>query len=202
MLLRLHHILRWTCLILCCVILGIWVRSYAVGDRYQWQEVRDDQSPIRLRRGGFVSGMGGFMIYRESLETIDAYRVERFRDRWNIVGTHPNVTYSRSDSPRYPMRAVGDESLLTSLGFQVRRSGFRNESTAQRGYWITIPYWGVALCMGLYPMGVYVAGVLRRQREDRLALGLCPRCGVPMQADRTHCPGCDLATAAFRELQT
>jgi rubrerythrin len=42
-----------------------------------------------------------------------------------------------------------------------------------------------------YPFGLYVAGVLRRQREERLALGLCPRCGVPIKDPSQRCPGCD-----------
>jgi hypothetical protein len=56
---------------------------------------------------------------------------------------------------------------------------------------ITLPLWSIFGATMAYPFGLYVAGVVRRQREDRIALGLCPRCGSAVKDGSERCPGCD-----------
>jgi hypothetical protein len=86
---------------------------------------------------------------------------------------------------------VSNDSVLASLGFHFDHWSNSSPTTRQRQLTITVPFWAIFLALISYPLGRYVAGVVRRQREDRLALGLCPRCGVPLNDALMRCPGCD-----------
>ena len=62
---------------------------------------------------------------------------------------------------------------------------------------MTLPYWFIMLLALAFPLGSYAMAVLRRQQEDRAALGLCPRCGEPIDESAARCRGCDKPVAVL-----
>ncbi len=181
------------CLALAAGVVAIWVRSYFVADRYRWISFDRSEDWVAYTRLSVGTGLGGMNFsynYERTSEPGHRNLLEQLRT--TTLQTRPSG-YSQAQPPRYPLRGGSDDSTLGSLGFGWFYLPERVDDGAGRRLrmGLTVPVWSVfAACMS-YPFAVYVAGVLRRQREDRIALGLCPRCGYAVKDDAQRCPGCD-----------
>ncbi|WP_428939984.1 hypothetical protein [Fontivita pretiosa] len=170
----------------------LWGRSYAVGDRYRWVRIQDAPSGrFVMSSGGFATGIGGIRFVYEAVDSTDPNVIDRTRRRLDGISRWAPPGYRTIDPPRYPMREASNDSVLASLGFHFDHWSNSSPTSRQRQLTVTVPFWAIFLALIGYPLGRYVAGVVRRQREDRLALGLCPRCGVPLNDALSRCPGCD-----------
>ena len=195
----LKRVLLAICLLLTAAVVTFWIRSYTIAERYIWLGLQDNGSNINLHDGGILGGKGGMSFFTDSFDSVAPSWRERLK-RFYESNKASNNGYSRNPSPRYPMPAgVSDETFLGSLGFCFYNSHQVNSEVAQGHLFITFPFWSLFVLTAAYPVGLYVAGVVRRQREDRIALGLCPRCGVPLNEDSDRCPGCDKPVPALRQ---
>ena len=167
----------------------LWMRSYVVGDRYRWVELIEvDDGRTILRTGDVWTGEGGlaFIAQRQSTRDprgIDVLkrRAER-RARWG-------VGFAKVDVPSYPVRSGDGVFGPLGIDFTLDRGSF--DGVMQRSsFGFGVPLWLlIALCAS-YPMTRFIIGVIRREREERILLGLCPRCGVDVRAGPTRCPSC------------
>jgi hypothetical protein len=173
------------------VVVVFWIRSYVAGDAYHWVNVRIQTSELATRRTGIFTGLGGLGYYFENLHTDEPFQIERFRVRLQTPNPYYMAGYQTNPNPRYPIRWASDDGSLASLGLLWRHTATQNDGVSRRRIWAAVPFWLLFALVFAYPMCSYIGGVLRRQREDREALGLCPRCGVPLKDDSMKCPGCD-----------
>lgn len=190
------------CLVVSAIVVTIWLRSYIVSDRYRWIDL-DESSPRAVWRNAVVStGMGGVGFFYEYTSSADPAQLNRMH--WRMAGSPPGAGagYQSRLSPRYPMRMNVDDGLLANLGINFRNASYESEITRQRQFALTLPFWAVCAVTAAYPIGSYIAGVIRRQREDRLALGLCPRCGMALKGGEQRCPCCAKPLAIVREARS
>jgi hypothetical protein len=174
-------------------VFAVWVRSYMVTDRHRWDSVWVDGPELAYRGYRVSTGMGGLRIIVESRRALAANIWRRSREP-QFVSADGRWHHNWSTSgPQYPMRDASDDALLSQLGFQFNRLPGQDRTE------LTMPFWAAFALTAAFPLGHFVAGVLHRQREDRLALGLCPRCGVALTSDSDRCPGCDKPVAVARQ---
>ena len=139
-----------------------------------------------------TTGLGGVGVYLEHLNSTNPADMDRIKLRWGSPGPYqPILGYQSVSNPRYPIRWGAEDSALASLGLHWRSAVTQANGTYRRRFTAAIPFWALFAASAAFAMWTYIAGVLRRQREDREALGLCPRCGVPLKSEFTKCPGCD-----------
>jgi hypothetical protein len=173
------------------VLLMIWVRSYVATDAYHCLRISTSTEELVARRAGIMTGLGGVGFYFDYVYTGVPSQVEPLRMRINAGTQLRPVGFQSSPTPRYPIRWGSDDGTLASLGLHWRSTLSDTNGVYRRRISFALPFWLLFALTAGYPMFRYIAGVLRRQREDREALGLCPRCGVPLKNDFTKCPGCD-----------
>jgi hypothetical protein len=180
------------CLVLSTAVVAVWGRSYIVADRYRWSSLHDHGGNTALTGGFMVTGIGGVAVSYAFESTSDPDRAAFLKERAEIMARAARNSFNSNRAPRYPVPGNPDDSLLSSLGFYWAHYAEGSDDTRRvNRFVVTIPFWAIFTVTMSYPLGLYVAGVLRRQREDRLALGLCPRCGVAMRDECERCPGCD-----------
>jgi hypothetical protein len=178
-------------LVVSTLVVGVWVRSYVVGDAYQWVRVHERPGGLNVRSWGFRVGMGGLLLFMNHQDTSDAAEAQLLKARieggmfWSRPG------YSSTAAPRYPVRPNAEESTWANLGFYGRNAVVVTPQLWRRSFSMTVPFWALFTLATAYPIWRYIAGVVQRQREDRLAVGLCPRCGVAVRDEFLRCPGCD-----------
>ena len=166
-------------LIVGLAVLGLWARSYFVGDQFRRG---DDAQYIQLgsARGSVIVTFG-----HDGTKT-------RFGGSWDYVA---------SKEPRQMLAdaSVGSENVWNRLGF-----GFRREMTYApvRGMRVILaaPHWLVFLLA--IPSAVKWF-IRRRRREEEDAVGVfheCPRCGQMFARVPHTCPICGqpLAAPEFR----
>jgi hypothetical protein len=186
-------------LIASAIVVTFWIRSYVAGDAYHYVNLRADSAELALRRAGFFTGLGGVGCYFEYVETAQPYQIERIRARIEMSNQFYPRGYQTNPNPRYPIRWASEDGSLASLGLLWRHTNTSGDGVSRRRIWAAAPFWLLFAVFFSYPMIRYVGGVLRRQREDREALGLCPRCGVPLKTGSMKCPGCDRVVAVAPE---
>jgi hypothetical protein len=176
--------------LLSAALMVLWMRSYVTGDRYRWVELIEvDDGRTILRTGDVWTGEGGIAVAAQVQSADDAdsrqhlrRRAER-RARWG-------VGFMSVDNPTYPVRS-GDGALgPMGIDFQIDRGTSFDGTTRRSGFGAGAPLW---LLIGLtvgYPMIRFVVGVVRRERQERIILGLCPRCGVDVRTGPLRCPVC------------
>jgi hypothetical protein len=182
------------------VVVVIWMRSYVVADSYDWRKWGiDPGKKLVAMRAGFGTGMGGLGLYVERVHTFEPTQIERLRGRFETPSPYRPVGFRSDPNPRYPLRWGSDDGALSSLGLHWRNVPSSVDGVYRRRISMAVPFWLLFAGAMAYPIWRYIAGVLERQREDREALGLCPRCGVPLKSNFTKCPGCDRILAVANE---
>jgi len=83
--------------------------------------------------------------------------------------------------------------MMGALGFRYYNDDvdFRFVPIPVHLFAVGVPMWAILLLTACYPVGQYVRGVIQRQRQERIALGLCPTCGLAIGEDEERCPGCN-----------
>jgi hypothetical protein len=87
---------------------------------------------------------------------------------------------------------------MDTLGFRIEWNNSGDARMRRSNYSLTLPFWSIFLLICGYPLGRYIIAVIRRQREDRIALGLCPCCGEPVAENATRCGACDQPVGALK----
>jgi len=172
----------------------VWVRSHFVGDSYRWTSLLDASERVRLRRASLYTGAGGVGGFIDSIESSDPDRLERMRWRLRERSQMFSPGYSGSANPSYPPRIGGTDFFLAPLGVHV----FREARVGRGGEYhliaFILPLWLILLLTAGYPVARYVLSVLARQQQERLAVGMCPRCECDVRG-KEKCPSCGRAIA-------
>ena len=177
--------------VLSLALLVLWFRSQTVGDRYRWIQLTEDPNgAVLLETESIMIGEGGIGITRERRLATEPDVVERLRRYSRRVQYFQPAGYSRIDDPRYPVRGGSADSVWSILGFY--------SSTEQRAEspnpWIisnmTIPLWLPLVIVFTYPLIRFMRGIVRRERMERVVMGLCPRCGIDVRNSPDRCPVC------------
>lgn len=167
----------------------LWMRSYVVGDRYRWVELIEVSDGQTIYRTGDVwTGEGGVAVMSRVESTYDADAAQRFRVRAERRARW-GVGFTRVDTPGYPVRSGDGAFGPLGIDFAIDR-GSTDGLTQRRGFNAGAPLWLLIGIAAGYPMIRFVIGVVRRERQERILLGLCPRCGVDVRAGPTRCPSC------------
>jgi hypothetical protein len=188
-------------MVLCAIIgvafLAVWIRSYSVGERYRTAHVDQAGQTSSARGLGISSGFGGAQVMLFNVTTNDSRQLRQFVNPRRFT-----LGYSSSPEPVYPwMRGSPEDSLLNSLGIQgTYWRGTTDDGMDGFQIVLTLPYWVPFFLSLAYPGFFYVRKVVRRQQEDRLAAGLCPRCGEPIDELSPRCRGCDKPVGVLAEV--
>jgi hypothetical protein len=186
-------------MVLCAVIglafLVVWIRSYAVEERYRSLTVNHPE-PTAAHGFGINSGFGGVQVMFFNVSSEDPRQLRQF-----VSPRRYSPGYSASQEPVYPsMRGSPEDSFLNSLGIQGSYwRGTTDEGLNGLQAVLTLPYWVPFFLALSYPGFIYVRKVVRQQQEDRLAMGLCPRCGEPIDERSSRCRGCDKPVGVLAE---
>jgi hypothetical protein len=172
----------------------LWVRSYWI-----WEDVYVRHPPVYTRRWawsylGEIRSTGG-QVFVATVTPSRPLPDEEFR-RMTADGG-PDVTYERVEQP-----ANRPDLMIWHLSPAWRAIGidyesYRNDSrlvayTIRR---LAVPYWLLAVVLGLLPSARLFA-VWRRRR--RVGHGLCPTCGYDLRATPTRCPECGTVSSNVR----
>jgi hypothetical protein len=176
--------------LLSVALLTLWMRSYVVGDRYRWVDLIEvDDGRTILRMGDVWTGEGGVAVRSEYQSTYDRdavqhlYRRAQRRARWGVGLT-------RDDTPSYPVRSGDGAFGPLGIDFRIERGSSFDGTTHRGGFNVGAPLWLLIGLTASYPMLRFVIGVIRRERQERIILGLCPRCGVDVRTGPPRCPAC------------
>jgi hypothetical protein len=189
---RVFNLLTLLSLPLFVAVVGLWVRSYFVGD--QWT-----LAPGRVT-GKTTSPWGEVDAWRLQ------YTVSSGTGRLQVVRIEGQDAFLPGGRTTLPAaEAVGDyaggitrsDRWLKTLGFGFLRRDKQYEVTPagmRRTYWgfrvATVPYWFLAAITGLAPASWLAAYARRRKRRLRAARSLCPACGYDLRATPAQCPEC------------
>ena len=177
--------------LLSAALLVLWVRSYVVGDRYRWVELIDVDNgrSLVLRTGEVWTGEGGLAVQATVQSASDEAGIQYLRRRAERRARW-GVGLLRVDNPAYPVRSGDGVFGPLGIDFQIDRGTSPDGMSQRSSFGAGGPLW---LLIGLavsYPMVRFVIGVIRRERQERIILGLCPRCGVDVRAGPLRCPSC------------
>ncbi|MFT3788496.1 MAG: hypothetical protein QM770_20380 [Tepidisphaeraceae bacterium] len=169
------------------LLLALWVRSYYVGDYFQWQSFRDDGGDTaywyqyRLKTGtGFLhvlrieQQMGGDKLkqLQPALESFEA-----FSNRWS------------AEKPPFDPRddLISGRGVLSDFVYERRALSQSSHLPPAEQVRLLLPMWALALPLIVFP-ATSVVGLWRRRRMSHA--GLCPACGYDLRASPQRCPEC------------
>jgi hypothetical protein len=176
----------------------MWIRSHALGDRF----IHRHDTVINGRTYTTVidgqSGLGGVRITYNHLGSTDPNSLDGY---FTVPNRRALATggFFTSDNPVYPRGPrLPDDTTLTAMGIQFitftdRPSGDVDRSVAS----LTLPWWVVFFAFATFPLYRYCTNVVKRQQEDRIALGLCPCCGEPVNEFLPSCQACNKPIVAL-----
>jgi hypothetical protein len=176
---------RVVSLLLLLAVIIAWARSYRVGDAIEWRRVTRDERTVFCWYLVLSSGRGGVALSRDA-EDYDAGHatIEDIGSHWRLFGWKTGV-------PTYPQPVfhVGVGKPTTSFAINWG-GGRRGGSSAALRRELIVPYWALALLVGILP-GVQLRQVLKnRRRRQRREAGRCPTCGYDLRATPDRCPEC------------
>lgn len=178
-------------LLISAALIVLWFRSQSIGDRYRWLEISPTpEGGVFIESQTVWLGEGGVALATQRTTTQDPDAAQRIRRRAEQRARFDPPGYSRSEDPRYPTQVGSTETLLDLVGVHHTREQ-RDDGTTQRELIsLTIPLWLPMMLALAYPLVRFFCGVVRRERLERIALGLCPRCGFNVRAAPESCPIC------------
>lgn len=179
------------CVLLSVLCTAFWMRSFSAGDRFVYRPSSVQNGQAVTSEFYLQSAAGGFRFTYTRLASSSAEEVADFTGARGR-GLAP-AGFSSYENPSYPRtQGAREDSALTALGIHFVMFRDRpNEALARDTGLLILPWWLLVVLFAAYPTTKYVTCVVRRQQEDRIALGLCPRCGVPVNEMVSACQGCD-----------
>ena len=181
--------------LLTAAVLVLWARGHVVGDRYRWTQFEDLGHSARATAATFDIGGGGVGFAHEKWLVSEPNRLERIRTRARErSGMFAASGYTRSEDPPYPPRMGNSDAWYASLGVHFASTHRESPGSQRHSYFVTIPLWLLLLVFGAYPATHYARHVIREERAERIARGVCPHCdsGVTGLA---RCPSCGKVVA-------
>lgn len=167
------------CSLLCTAFLiVIWIRSYSVGDQFEWV------TPSQHTRVLVEWGLGGFGFFSHTLEPEEIEKGDYFRTarEWQSRVGRPVYPYNMYPYPGSGPRVFGSGNH----GFLFDDAEFKGWALRQ----VTVPIWSMTCLAGVLSM----PGLLQLRRRHRLhrkaSYGLCQRCGYDLRATPERCPEC------------
>jgi hypothetical protein len=166
----------------------VWVCSHVAPERYSWFSVVEQPTHFESRRLSILNSRGAVQFARVDYSTDSPVRIAQRRG-----SRRPDLGFSRIRDHSNPIFGA-DQSILADLGFQLYTNAESDDAAQRTDRGLTVPYWAIFLLLVGYPLWRYIARVVRHQREDRLAMGLCPTCGEPIDAQTARCRICNKPT--------
>jgi len=170
-------------LLLCLGTVGVWVRSYWVSDKLNWENLSPDwyyldSKTLRYSRGGLQLG-----------STLCA-GLTYTQDAGHLSLTHrPASAY-----PLYDRSVVPGVRGFGGLGFEIILEAKAATAKNPRIFWVqrtlTLPLYFPTLLFALLPAHYFLRVRRRRRLASRRARGCCVNCGYDLQATPGRCPEC------------
>lgn len=167
---------RWALLALLAATLCLWVLSYWRGYTYEfrdWQRAR-----LEDRRWGLQSGRGSITYWRHW------YSWAELNPEAPLL-QEPDVHESgwiRDPVPRsFFDGSNARPTWIGRFGFDMTRSRSKTYEFDR----VVLPYWFIAVCLGIWPL----VGIARRLRHHTRP-GTCAKCGYDLRATPNRCPEC------------
>ena len=191
---RLLNLLTALSLVLFVAVAGLWARSYWATAAVQRGRGAEEGGQTRYvtwsaYSAGGVMSLGRTEVRTEVAALTDAQLAE-FRSpppdfRWSFAG-------EVQDLRAVPRRA---HSLRRFLGVDVVSFRAPAGEGVLRYVDVVAPHWMIASASAVLP-ALWLVGARRRRRtRERLALGLCARCGYDLRATPGRCPECGITGA-------
>jgi hypothetical protein len=165
-------------LVIWLMLCAAWMRSYVATDSLVFQRVRNSGGVgATFIQTKFESGAGGLGYARRSTSGLG-------QSEWSMEYWNPHC-WSTSKSAAYP-DAIGEPFL----GFHFERFSYVFRGQVDRWVRLIIPFWSLVTFTSLIP----AAQILRAlRRRERIAAGICTRCGYDLRATPERCPECGTA---------
>ncbi|MCY2950960.1 MAG: hypothetical protein NTU53_03170 [Planctomycetota bacterium] len=157
-------------LVVCMVLVLAWVRSHWVADGVFWKRQRGE---LRI-----VSSSGVMMLIGRRPVGLSA------------LGQDVGLGYTRQP-PHDLMERISPMRTGARIDRCWGRVGLGMVTGLSRAveYWVvSVPYWGVVLCLSLGVWPRIIWGPVRRWRRRKQ--GRCERCGYDLRASKERCPEC------------
>ena len=193
---RLLNFLTALSLLLCAATAALWVRSYWVGDRLEWNRERRETHVHDWWQTSLASECGGLSLYhRHGTETSAG------GGNWHVwrADDAPGLRWRRATAHRYPRPIDGPRPDFRRWGFLWDRDFSDDENYAGDGrrvyrkVWVVVPHALLALLTAALPATRAPRLVRRWIRKRR---GLCARCGYDLHTKPGRCPECGTMTPA------
>jgi len=182
---RLLTLLTALSLLLCLVVVALWVRSGDTADEVAYARAGGHFVWVVSQQGRFIlCGVSGWPA--EQPLYWETTRHSRFRSNVSIAEPHSTLV------ARYP------DLWIFAGTASVDQGGIPGQPPT-RGWCVQFRYRTVAVPLALINLlllGLQARGFVRRQRNRRIALGLCTRCGYDLRATPDACPECGTRPAA------
>jgi hypothetical protein len=179
---RLLNVLTALSLLLCAAVTTLWVRSYFVQDRFQYQHT--DGPRRRWTSHTFASNRGSLYVSWPFIVFAADGAAEVYSRR------HPDpegYSYKRLAPDR------DGDAPWNGLGFAAWPSDRNTTPESQMDFpRVFFPHWSVVLLTAILPATRTASAIRRRSRTKG---NLCPSCGYDLRATPDRCPECGAAPA-------
>jgi hypothetical protein len=190
-------------LVLCVATCALWVRSYRVGDVYEWQRPADASGRV-YERYDFASGDGILTAYRRryafgrGLTDADVRAGVLYDVRNPLYEGYRAVLPADARRNYWPAAPAdrGDQFLAYDVDVPPHAAS-QVPALSQRWEWHTwaCPHWFVVVLTAAPPLWRGSALFRRRRRSGRWPAGLCASCGYDLRASPGRCPECGAVPA-------
>lgn len=183
-----HRLLTALSLLLFLATAGVWVRSYWVGDRFDWYDQPADHAYVDHQEMYFARGGVRLTAIRILAEGLS-------------MDGDPHFLYDRAPARVYAAFGVDLAALFAPLPHRYAALGFEwipgtttkwalSNDTTLKIQSLTIPLYFPCLIFALLPAHYFLRVRRRRRIAKRLAMGCCIACGYDMRATPGRCPEC------------
>ena len=188
---RLFNFAAAASLVLCLATLGMWLRSYWVGDELRRDAYSVTSGTARHAALEFHSGAGGFAATLMLNSNGDPALI---RTPAQLVPPGSAWSWRADDKAMYPAlrwaQPASAVRLWSRAGF-----GFAVSPRRQSGYFamqassVLLPDWAIAAATAMLPLAWLLARQRRLWKESRI--GCCERCGYNLTGNASGvCPEC------------
>jgi hypothetical protein len=165
----------------------MWIRSYFVGEAFDWS--LPSQDPLVDRSLSINSGRGGIAF---SFDQWAAWElgVRKPALRNQSVKSFQHIELVKPYYPRVLNSAWFSRWGFEWSGYDVTISPTSVGNGIIKARNILVPYWSLLVPTAIPALVWLMLLKKRRKRNGRLAKGLCLRCGYDLRATPQRCPEC------------